>query len=244
MILAIDSSIINVPVVSKFLNIQMVSMEPELAPYGMVKLVKVMVVMTIVSSSSMMINFSGAETLGMMRMMSGMMMLMMVHKLWIMMVVWNKTLMLLWHKTFMVMVVWNISTLVLVVFVAGAVGWMAVITMMRTASSNGSLGRPHPNLLQLRGIIIIFVAHSRKHDTNGNKHDKDDDVAFHFKAMYALKKEQFFKRAESAKMELKVSQKRFQELESALPMFSVERLKTERLSLQEHQEEEVCMTSF
>lgn len=172
MILAIDSSIINVPVVNKFLNIQMVSMEPELAPYGMVKLVKVMVVMTIVSSSSVRINFSVAEALGMTRMMSGMMMLMMVHKLWIMMVVWNKTLMLLWHKTFMVivvwsiktfmvMVVWNISTLVLVVFVAGAVGWMAVITMMRTASSNGSLGRPHPNLLQLRGIIIIFVAHSR-----------------------------------------------------------------------------------
>lgn len=66
--------------------------------------------------------------------------------------------------------------------------------------------------------------------------------------MYALKKEQFFKRAEFAKMELKVSQKHLHELESALPMFSVvdrvelERLKTERLSLQEHQEEEVCMT--
>lgn len=228
MILAIDSSIINVPVVNKFVNIQMVSMEPELAPYGMVKFVNVMVVVTIVrsSSSSVVINFSVAEALGMTRMM----MLMMVHKLWIVMVVRNKTFLLVRHKTFMVMVVWNIKTLVLVVFVARAVGRTAVITVMRTASSDGSLGRPHPNLLQPRDVTIIFVAHSRKHDTDGNKHDEDGDVAFHFKAMYALKKERFFKRADSAEMELKVSQKRLQELESAPPMFSVvDRVEFERL---------------
>jgi hypothetical protein len=192
LILAIDSSIINVPVVNKFLNIQMVSMEPELAPYGMVKLVKIMVVMTIVSSSLVLMNFVVAKALGMTRMMSGMMMLMMVHKLWIMMVVWNNTLMLVWHKNSMVVVVWNIEALVLVVFVAGAVGRTAVITMMRTASSNGSLGQPHLNLLQ-PGVTIIFIAHSRKHDTDGNKHDEDDNVSFHFKVMYTLKKAQFFK---------------------------------------------------
>lgn len=51
-------------------------------------------------------------------------------------------------------------------------------------------------------------------------------------------------------MELKVLQKHLQELESAPPMFWVvdrvefERLKAGQLSLQEHQEEEVCMTSF
>lgn len=193
MILAIDSSITNVPVVNKFLNIQMVSMEPELAPYGMVKLVKIMVVMTIISSSLVLINSLLAEALGMTRMMSGMMMLMMVHKLWIMMVVRNKTLMLVWNiKIFVVMVVWNIKTLVLVVFLAGAVGRTAVITMMRTASSNGSLGRPHLNLLQPHDATIIFIAHSRKHDTDSNKHDEYDNVSFHFKAMYTLKKEQFF----------------------------------------------------